>query len=43
MNLKKINLIVIDSHPLLREGLKRILEMDADLRIVAEGETGDQL
>lgn len=40
---KKIDITVIDSHPIFREGLKRVLEMGTDLRIVAEGETGEQL
>ena len=40
---EKIELAVIDSHPLFREGLKRILEVDINLQIVAEGETGEQL
>lgn len=40
---QKIDLLVIDSHPLFREGLKRVLEMDQNLRIVAEGENGEQL
>lgn len=39
---KKIEIAVIDSN-LFREGLKRVLELDTDLRIVAEGETGEQL
>lgn len=43
MNFQKIDVVVIDSHPLFREGLKRILEMDADFRVVAEGETGEKL
>lgn len=45
MNLQyeTLDIVVIDSHPLFREGLKRILEVDINLRIVAEGETGEQL
>lgn len=40
---KTIEITVIDSYPLFREGLKRVLELDTDLRIVAEGETGEEL
>lgn len=40
---KQIDILVVDPHPLFREGLKRILEMDPDLHIVAQGENGDQL
>lgn len=40
---QNINLLVVDSHPLFREGLKRVLEMDTDFHIVAEGTTGEEL
>ncbi|QHJ71356.1 response regulator [Planococcus halotolerans] len=43
MSVQKIDLLVLDSHPLFREGLKRILEMDPYLQVIAEGETGEQL
>jgi len=43
MSSQKINILIIESHPLFREGLKRVLEMDADLRVVAEGDSGEQL
>ena len=39
----KINIVIIDSHPLLREGLKRVLETDEYMHIVAEGERGEEL
>lgn len=40
---RQIDAIVIEPHPLFREGLKRVLEADSNIRIVAEGETGEQL
>ena len=43
MSFQKIDLLVLDSHPLFREGLKRVLEMDSYLRVIAEGGTGEQL
>lgn len=42
-NYRKINLLLIDSNPILREGLKRILELNRELQIVAEGHRGEQL
>lgn len=38
-----LDIVIIDSHPLFREGLKRVLEMDSYLRVIAEGGTGEQL
>ncbi|WP_282020912.1 response regulator [Planomicrobium okeanokoites] len=43
MSVQKIDLLVLDSHPLFREGLKRVLEMDSNLRVKGEGGTGEQL
>lgn len=40
---KNIDILIIDSHPLFREGLKRVLELDPTLQIVAEGESGEHL
>ncbi|WP_422121895.1 response regulator [Planococcus sp. X10-3] len=42
-NYQKINLLLIDSNPILRGGLKRILELDKGLQVVAEGDNGEQL
>lgn len=39
---KKIKLVIIDDHQLFREGVKRILAMESDFEIVAEGEDGSQ-
>ena len=43
MSVQKIDLLILDSHPLFREGLKRVLEMDSYLRVIGEGGTGEQL
>ena len=38
-----IRVCVADDHVVIREGLKRILEEHADLKVVAEAGTGDEL
>ena len=43
MSVQKIDLLILDSHPLFREGLKRVLEMGSNLRVTGEGGTGEQL
>lgn len=40
---RQIDVLVIEPHPLFREGLKRVLETDSRINIVAEGENGEQL
>lgn len=37
------SIVLIDSNPLLREGLKRVLETDKYLHVIAEGEKGEDL
>jgi two-component system NarL family response regulator len=34
-----IRILIADDHPLIREGLRRILEMDPQIKVV--GEVGD--
>ncbi|MEZ4733555.1 MAG: response regulator transcription factor [Caldilineaceae bacterium] len=38
---KVIRIMVVEDHPLLIEGLRRVLECEDDLQIVAEATTGD--
>lgn len=38
-----IRILLADDHTLVREGLRRILEEHADLRVVAEAGTGDEV
>lgn len=38
-----IRIVLADDHALVREGLRRILEEHADLRVVAEAATGDEV
>jgi len=40
--METIRLIIVDDHPLFREGVRRVLDGEEDLDVVAEGITGDQ-
>jgi two-component system response regulator DegU len=40
--LKKTNIAIIDDHQLFREGVKRILDFEANFEVVAEGDDGTQ-
>jgi DNA-binding NarL/FixJ family response regulator len=40
MSMKPISVIVVDDHPLFRQGLASILEDEADIVLVGEAETG---
>ncbi|MCM3610444.1 response regulator transcription factor [Planococcus sp. MERTA32b] len=42
-NVRQIDVLIIEPHPLFREGLKRVLEVDSRIRIAGEGESGEQL
>ncbi|WP_240374378.1 response regulator transcription factor [Bacillus piscicola] len=39
---KHIRLVLIDDHQLFREGVKRILDMEPNFEVVAEGDDGDE-
>ncbi len=40
--MEKIRVVIIDDHQLFREGVKRILDFEATLEVVAEGDDGTQ-
>ena len=37
-----INVMLVDDHAVVRMGFKMLLEMDADIKVVAEAESGEQ-
>ena len=37
---KKVRIIIADDHPILRDGLRRLLETEPDLRVIAEAGDG---
>lgn len=38
----KINVLIVDDHPILREGLHKLLETEGDITVVAEAGTGEE-
>ncbi len=40
--LNSINVLIVDDHPLIREGLRKLLDMEPDINIMAEAGTGQQ-
>lgn len=40
---RTIKIILVDDHPLFREGVKRILEMEPNFEVVAEGDDGKEV
>lgn len=39
--MKKCNVILVDDHPLIRDGLKNVINSQSDMQVVAEAENGD--
>lgn len=42
MNMPHINLMLVDDHVVVRSGLRRLLEQESGMRVVAELESGEQ-
>lgn len=42
MKTSKTRIVILDDHRLFREGVKRILDMESDLEVVAEGDDGNE-
>ncbi len=42
MNMKKIRVLLVDDHALVREGVSALLQMNADISVVGEAEDGRQ-
>jgi DNA-binding NarL/FixJ family response regulator len=40
--LQKINVLIVDDHPIIRDGLRKLLEMEQDIVVIAEAGTGQQ-
>ena len=40
--MSQINVMLVDDHAVVRMGFKMLLEMDADIKVVAEAESGEQ-
>jgi DNA-binding NarL/FixJ family response regulator len=39
---KKITILLVDDHKMLREGLKALLESEEDMQVIGEADTGEQ-
>ena len=37
-----INIMITDDHSMIREGLKNLLELDGDIKVIAEAENGEE-
>jgi DNA-binding NarL/FixJ family response regulator len=40
--LPRITVMIVDDHPIIREGLRKLLEMESDIDVIAEAGTGEQ-
>jgi DNA-binding NarL/FixJ family response regulator len=40
--MEKIGIIIVDDHPLFREGVRNVLDAEDDIEVLAEGTSGDQ-
>jgi len=38
-----VNILIVDDHPLIREGLKKVLECEPDIKVAAEASTTDEV
>jgi DNA-binding NarL/FixJ family response regulator len=39
---RKINVLIADDHPLIRQGLKQILELENDISVIAQASNGNE-
>lgn len=40
--METIDIVIVDDHPLFREGVRNVIDAEDDLNVLAEGTTGDQ-
>ncbi len=40
--MENIPVIIVDDHPLFREGVRNVLDLEDDIEVIAEGTSGDQ-
>jgi len=40
--MEKFSIIIVDDHPLFREGVRSVIDAEEDLNVLAEGTSGDQ-
>jgi DNA-binding NarL/FixJ family response regulator len=41
-NIRKIKILLADDHAVVREGIRRVMEQEADFEVVAEAEDGEK-
>ena len=41
--MKMINVIIADDHPLIREGISKVIERNTDIKMIGEAEDGQKL
>jgi DNA-binding NarL/FixJ family response regulator len=39
---RPLRVLLVEHHPLVREGLRRLLEMESGLKVIAEVDTGEE-
>ena len=40
--MEPVNIIIIDDHSLVREGIKQLLELDGDIKVKGEAGNGEE-
>ncbi len=40
--MKQLRIMIADDHPIFREGLKKVIERDPQMRVVGEAENGEE-